>query len=162
MDLTIRALQEAGLEILNHFPPIPGACAMMSAIYAGMLKDQGFDAQMIAGALYLEEMRLFGEHSAEKATFEQSNLDWDGHCWIQLNDLIADISLFRTVYSSASGTPLKQILEKFGEGKSLLISSPQGMKDMGLRYEAQYTLTDEQVDNLIRGAFSILKEKKLL
>jgi hypothetical protein len=64
-----------------------------------------------------------------------------------------DVSLFRTAYSRFSPPALAaHIRREFGEERDLMICKIGDAIHSGLRYEAQYVLTQVQVDAVARRA----------
>ncbi|SRR5260221_4552493 len=152
----VQALAERGRELLDHFPKMPGACALMSAVYAWSLEKLNLPpAYVVAGSLYLGETRVFGEDGDinGRTRFSRSDPSWDGHAWIIWGDRLVDVSIFRTAYSSGSPPALAaQVAREFGPGRGLLICKTDDVIKSGLRYVPQYVLTQAQVDALARGA----------
>lgn len=156
------ALTAAGLETLSYFPNIPGACAMMSAVYAAHLqRTTNAPVYVVAGGLVIGQSWIFGVAEPARdwnSAFNESNPSWDGHCWVMLGKYIADISLFRTEYSQYSPPVLSQhVTRKFGTGRGLLTCTLADFQQLGLHYEPQYVLTDSQVIALCRGAKSLIQ-----
>ncbi len=76
---------------------------IMSALYAVMLEKR-FEAKafVVAGSLYVDDKRIFGEDSnVDGQTFSKSNPSWDGHGWLAVGDFIADISARRSYGAAA-------------------------------------------------------------
>jgi hypothetical protein len=152
-----KALAEIGRDVLLHFPPMPAACAFMSAFYAARVQmSTDAPVYVVAGALSVGTTRIFGEHESSRdwaASFNESNLSWDGHCWITFGPLIADVSIFRTAYSENSPPALaRYVRESFGTRRGLLICTHAESERLGFHYEPQYVLTEKQITGLIRGA----------
>jgi hypothetical protein len=147
-----------GTEVLRAFPTLPGACAVMSALYAVVLQDRfpGIPIHVAAGALVVDGATVFGETADQidwNEALGQSNPSWDGHCWVVCGDWIADISICRTAYSSKSSPILAEYVRReFGENRGLIIQRP----DDQLRYEAYHVLTEAQVTGLGRGAMHLI------
>ena len=153
------ALATAGRELFQHFPPTPGACMVMSALYSVLLeKSVSQKAYVTIGSLYVGDVRVFGEDGEiDGKRFSQSSPSWDGHAWVMLGDLIADASLFRTA-RSGKGHPVlgPHVQKEFGPTAALMICKAADTELSGLRYEARYVLTQQQVDSLARGAMKLI------
>lgn len=66
---------------------------------------------------------------------------------------VADVSIFRTAYSSqAPGLLAAHVRQEFGNGRGLLVVRWSDAPKSGLRYSPQYVLTESQVSGLVRGA----------
>jgi hypothetical protein len=155
-----QALQEIGVEVLRAFKPVPGACVMMSAMYAARLKAvTGAPVHTVAGSLAVGREPVFGHGKSfdGRTVFSQSHPSWDGHAWVMLGDMIADVSLFRTAYSRKSPPLLAaHVRREFGEGRGLLIVRWGDAPKSGLRYSPQYVLTEVQVGALALSAVAVL------
>jgi hypothetical protein len=160
---TIVEISEAGQQLLMDFPTMPGACTMMSALYAWQLeKLKVGPTYVVAGSLYLcgpdyvGDKLVFGEPGKVdgQAKFSSSDLSWDGHAWIVCGDRLVDVSVFRTAYSRFSPPALAaHIRKKIGEERDLMICKiGDAAIHYGLRYEAQYALMHDQVDAVARRA----------
>jgi hypothetical protein len=155
----IETLRDAGQEVLAYFPTRPGACLLMSAVYAIRLeKIDAAPAYVIAGSLYAGDTRVFGEDSAMngRERFSRPDPSWNGHAWIISGNYLADVSIFRTAYSQFSPPLLAaHVRQEFGIGKGLMICKIEEAIRSGLRYEAQYVLNRDQVDALFFSAKAI-------
>lgn len=151
-------LANVGRQLLSVFPPIPGACLLMSALYAARLQELvAGPILVIAGGLSVGSEHVFGAGGQfDGKRFDQSNPSWDGHAWVELGDLVADVSIFRTAYSGQSHPLLRESIAKtYGRGRGLMIRRSGDASD-GLTYEPQYVLTEDQVTGLARGALKVL------
>lgn len=162
MDNADRAkLTATALEVLNVFPKIPGACALMSAAFAVRL-EQALNApvQVVAGTLTVENKQVFGNRSDLPVNaFATENLDWDGHVWVMIGPYIADISIFRTAYSSYGPPRLSRHVDLvFGPNKGLYVDHWKRTRQMGLGYEPHYVLSEKEVTGLMGGAFQKIQE----
>jgi hypothetical protein len=157
LDQTQReALCDAGRQVLQHFPPRPGACMLMSAIYAMRLESmKAPPAYVVAGSVYAAGKRVFGEDGPinGKERFSRSDPSWEGHGWIISGNYLADASIFRTAYSPGSPRALAaHVKAEFGTGRGLLVCKIEDAIKSGLRYQPQYVLAQGQVDALFRAA----------
>ena len=149
-----------GNEVLKHFPRLPGACAVMSALYGAILQNKhpGMPIHVIAGRLAVNGRSVFGgaiQTTNWNEAFGQSNPSWDGHCWVVCGDWIADISLGRTAYSVGSPAILTRFVrQEFGNKVGLIMTR----NDEQLRYEPLHVLTDEQITGLGRGAMQLIDQ----
>jgi len=153
----IEGLMKVGLDVLKHFPFVPGACAMMGAMYAARLQMdlEHAPTYLVAGALLIQGTPVFGEATASdewRRAFTDSAASWNGHCWIVCGSFIADVSIFRTAYSPKSPPPLAGFVENtFGKGRGLFVCKADELPD-GLEYVPQYVVPEDQITALMRGA----------
>lgn len=157
-DLTI--LAEIGVQLLEIFPPTPGACVVMSALYASQLQAVGKAPVHVAvGALSIGNVRIFGNDELldGESRFSRSDLSWDGHAWVVFGNYLADVSLCRTAYSKQRPPLLaSHVLREFGPRRGLFISNADDAIKSGLDYFAQYILSEHQITGLARGAMQII------
>jgi hypothetical protein len=147
------ALAATGMDLLKHFPPMAGACMAMSAMHAVMLETPVKQRAYVAvGSLYVGDVRVFGDDApVDGSQFNQSSPSWDGHAWVMLGDLVADASLFRTARSGKGHAVLGPHVAKEFPKAGMMICKASDTQLSGLRYEARYVLTSEQVDAIARG-----------
>jgi hypothetical protein len=154
-------ISETAKAVLQRFPTIPGACALMSATFCACL-EQRLQApiHVVAGMLTVNDEPVFGDGTPMdgNAVFGHSNLDWDGHAWVMVGPYVADISIFRTAYSSKSPLLLERhIYAKFGTGKGFYFRGWESTHKDGLGYHPQYVLSERQVISLLKGAKQVIE-----
>ncbi|WP_300181691.1 hypothetical protein [uncultured Aliivibrio sp.] len=156
-------LLESARELLSIVPPSMGACAPLSAAWAQMLRDKyDIPAIVVAGDFKVLGKRIF----KCKTNLPESNLGgkvinkkWDGHCWIEIDGYIGDLSIFRTAYSLNHPSVLKEFVEStFGSGRGAFLA-PYSDVPKGMKYEAKYVLTDKQIAGLLGGLSYQLEQR---
>ena len=148
-------LANTASDIMSTIPPTFGACAMLSAVWAGILrKEYGIPAIVVAGDLKIGTKHVFKctENIPMKEFSEDAASDvWDGHCWIEIDGCIGDLSLFRTAYSLDHTSRLKQFVEStFGLKKGCLFLPVEEIPKP-MEYIPKFVLSDYQVDGLVAG-----------
>lgn len=141
---------ESAKAIMSEVPPSFGSCVMLSSAWASYLKDHfSIPAIVVAGDLKISGARIFKykeklpEPSGKGKIVQKS---WGGHCWIEVNGYLGDLSIFRTAYAINGRSILKDyILDRFGPGRGALLSPVEDLPD-GMQYVPQYVLKDSQVD----------------
>jgi hypothetical protein len=126
----LRLLTAIGHEILTHIPPRPGGCALMSALWAFIARNRtALPVYVVAGRFAVGESVVFGKSKDMVSTaFDESEMDWDGHCWIAIGDYIGDISIFRTANSEKAPSVLRSAtLQNFGGGRGLLLAKSEAI-----------------------------------
>ncbi|MEZ8149726.1 hypothetical protein AB6E95_14660 [Vibrio splendidus] len=152
---TPQFLGDSAKDIMTNVPPSFGACAMISAMWAGYLKDHySIPAVVVAGDLKISGKTIFKCKKNLPEPTKSGNIvsgKWDGHCWIEIDGWIGDLSIFRTAYQIEGQSVLKNfVLSNFGSGKGALIS-PKSNLPVELKYIPKYVLNKNQVDSLISG-----------
>lgn len=148
-------LCDSAKDIMTNVPPSFGACAMISAMWAGYLKDHySIPAIVVAGDLKVSGLTILKCKKNLPEPTKSGNIvsgKWDGHCWIEIDGWIGDLSIFRTAYQIEGQSVLKSfVLSYFGSGKGALIS-PKSDLPVGLKYIPKYVLKENQIDSLIAG-----------
>ncbi len=152
-------LASVGGTVLRDFLPLPGACTLLSAVYATRLRSViDGPVHVVAGDLSADGVRVFGNgQPIDRAIFSQTNLSWDGHVWVMLGGYVADVSLFRTARSKGSPPALAALVSReFGPHTGLVVVKWRDAPLSGLAYSPRYVLTDEQIATLDRSACAVL------
>lgn len=148
-------LIESARELMETIPPSFGACAMMSASWVGVLQDHFSNpAIAVAGDLKIGGARVF-KCKKNLPDFKKPGkliLDkWDGHCWIEIDGFIGDMSVFRTAYAIARPSILKEfIVNTFGYGRGSMVCPYEDLPS-GMQYVPKYVLKNSQINGLISG-----------
>ena len=151
------------VDVLRIFPTIPGACALMSAIFAACLeRTLKAPILVVAGTLTIKNQPVFGNGKPfdGDAVFSKDNLDWDGHVWVMIGQYIADISIFRTANTTKSPPLLaNHINSTFGSVRGLYLDRWTHTRRSDIGYHPQYVLTYDQVTSLMKGAEQVIKNQ---
>lgn len=148
-------LLDVARDIMRNVPPTFGACAMLSSMWAGYLKDHySIPAMVVAGDLKISGKTIF---KCKKNLPEPTksgkviSSSWSGHCWIEVDGWIGDLSVFRTAYQIEGPSVLKDfIISSFGQNRGALLCQQQDLPP-GMKYVPKYVLKDNQIDGLISG-----------
>lgn len=148
-------LTETAIEIMSNIPPMFGACANLSASWAGILQDHhSIPAIVVTGDLEIRGTKVFKcENNLPEASKSEKLIagKWDGHCWIEIDGIIGDLSIFRTAYAINGPSLLKDyIVSNFGLGRGVMIGGSNELPD-GMQYIPKFVLKDSQINGLIAG-----------
>ena len=147
---SLKPLADSARQLMREVPPFSGACVMISSSWVSFLREEySIPAVVVAGDLKISGKPLF-KYKEKLPIPANSNkvsaVKWDGHCWIEIDGLIGDLSIFRTAYSLASPNILTDfITSKFGLGRGALVSSKEQLPP-GMQYVPRYVLNDNQVE----------------
>lgn len=148
-------IKEVNNEILQFIPQKAFNCAQLSALLGATIFDNSnIPVVVISGHLDFQEKRLFNCKSPIPYSIEKKEINeiWDGHCWVEIPNLIIDNSIFRTIYyGNLSSTIKDDIIEKFGEGKGSLISPLDKMNKLGFKYIPRFIVNQNQINGLIKS-----------
>lgn len=163
-DADRRALSHCAIDLLKVFPPVPGACALMSAALAVSLeRHMKAPIHVVAGTLAVEGQPVFGDRQPfdGSGVFSTSSPGWDGHVWVMIGPYVVDISIFRTAYSAQGPARLARHIDlTFGPEKGLYVDHWKRTRQVGLSYQPQYVLNADEVTSLMGGAFDIIKQSR--
>ena len=158
------ALPQTAREIMATIPPVPGACAILSAVWVSILNERfGIPAIAVAGEIKVGNARMF--HCKKNIPInpmleeDQFQIDWKGHCWVEVDDYIGDLSLFRTAYALDKNTYLRSFIEtNFGSNRGALIF-PSEQKPTGLSYKPKYVLDRPRL-NMLTASAEVLRKMR--
>ncbi|MBN1602165.1 MAG: hypothetical protein JW915_11180 [Chitinispirillaceae bacterium] len=142
-------------EMMSQVPPRVGDCAHISAAFAQELKEKdSIPAIVVAGDFKLNGQQVFTckgnipETPANEMNEGLINSVWEGHCWVEIDDCICDISIFRTAYSLPPTNFLNSfITNNFGKGRGAFAADANDLPN-GMQYIPKYVLNDNQIGNL--------------
>lgn len=147
------AMSEAASEIMSSIPPNFGSCVLLSSAWAGVLLDHfNIPSVVVAGSLKIDGKYAFryeGELPKPTKSNSITEMTWSGHCWIEIDGRVGDLSVFRTAYSIQGPSRLKEfIISNFGYGRGAFIA-PISEMPIGLKYVPESVLSIDQVDMFI-------------
>lgn len=154
-DASIEELADTIKNILDSIPPSFGSCVMVSAGLVAALKIvHGIHAIAVVGDLRVNGVDIFKCKSNIPIPSEEGEVicgKWDGHCWVELDGTIFDLSVFRSAYAVESPRILKDfMLSGFGEDKGAVVFPINSLPN-GLEYTPKYVLNDVQISCLLGG-----------
>ncbi len=157
MENIIQILSKSAKELLATIPPKFGFCAHMSSTWAQYLEEQySISAQVVAGDLALKNQLVF---ECKKNVSMKISDSWGGHCWIEVNGYIGDLSLFRTAYNGETSKThlfLKDYVQnKFGKNRGGLII-PISALPSDMQYIKKFLIEKEMVEHLHYATCCIL------
>ena len=141
-------------ELLQSVPPASGACAMLSAGWAAYLRHRfSIPAVAVAGDLKIRDHFVFECTENIPVGTGQGMViskSWGGHCWMEIDGYICDLSIFRTAYTLTGKSRLKSFVEKtFGKGRGALVCQKQELDRIAMNYRPKHVLSDAQMDGLL-------------
>jgi hypothetical protein len=150
----INLITDFSKKVLMSIPQKSFNCAQMSAILGAMLIDNSeIPTLVISGHFDYKNERLF--NCLNPIPFdEEKNIDeiWDGHCWVEVPNLILDLSFFRTIYYGNVDDKIKiDVINDFGEGKGTLIAPIEQMNEWKFNYTPCYEVDEKTINGLINS-----------
>jgi hypothetical protein len=142
--------------ITQNFRPVDGSCLYMSALLAAMMNDQfSVETRFVTGSLSVAGYTIFAHNPIKPKLTKKSDVieQWDGHAWVELDDLIFDLSVFRTVFSTASTSRIQSLFEaRFDRGSAYLVGQKNKLIEMGVVYTPLELLSDDDATIFIQNA----------
>ncbi|MGS4881301.1 hypothetical protein [Photobacterium damselae] len=143
-------------DITKKFKPVDGSCLYMSAILAAMISDNlSVEPRFVTGSLSVAGSKVFSHQPIKPALNQKSGLiaQWDGHSWVEVDDLIFDLSIFRTVFSEVATLRIKSLFEaRFDRRTAYLIGQKSTLIEMGIEYTPLELLSDDDASIFIQNA----------
>lgn len=154
-------LSEEIRKILKAIPHRPFLCLPLSATLYAILKDNyNIESQLATGDLLYNGNYIFKHDFSVSNAKHNTYQEWAGHAWVEIENLICDLSLFRTIYSDKFTKPCKQeLIDYFGEGVGCLIASREQLSSCGLTYNSVEYLSDDLATGIIQGFDSLLRNR---
>ncbi|NVJ52442.1 MAG: hypothetical protein HWD90_02015 [Campylobacteraceae bacterium] len=161
----IEILKQTGIDLLTEVPILPALCALMSARWAYILNENySIPAIVVAGDLKLFGNTIFSCNSNLPTDINSDTYIkdiWDGHCWIEINGIVADISIFRTAGEQDESHILnKYFSSSFGKNKGAFIAKRDHIPQE-LEYIPKYILSNTQIEALNNGLKELIKKCKV-
>ncbi|AGR00055.1 hypothetical protein MW374_004521 [Vibrio parahaemolyticus] len=142
--------------ITQNFKPVDGSCLYMSAMLVAMMNDHlPVEIRFVTGSLSVAESKIFALQPIKPILSQKEGVigKWDGHVWVEVDDLIIDLSLFRTVFSKAASPRIHSLFEaRFERGTAYLVGQKHKLLEMGVVYTALELLSDDDATIFIQNA----------
>ena len=146
-------LEKAVIDVLKYTPYRPFLCLPLSALLYVILKDKhGLDPKLTTGNLKFKEQYIFKQDFKITDAKQGVFTEWAGHAWVEIENVICDLSFFRTLYSAEFKRLYKrQLVDAFGEGRGCLIFEKDKIAPGELSYQGMDFLEDETITAILKG-----------
>lgn len=147
-------------DLLKVFPQQGGSAILLSAALAVQL-ERHLDApvHLVAGTLSVDGMPVRGDRRPFDGaqTFGAEPAPWDGHVWVMVGAHVVDVAIFGLARSADCKPELaRHVHTMFGPDKGLYADEWRRSRRMGLEYEPQYVLSEEEVNRLMTAAYRLM------
>ncbi len=156
-------LAKTSSELLGRFPRNFGGCTYLSAFYYMDLINRGIKANLVAGDLSLNGKKVFQlKEFFPEFKFLESKIDdaWEGHCWVEVNDFICEMSLIRSANLCDKNHVLYKFTDQISMDSGTIVMSKDDSVKLGLRYETKQQLSYAQAVSIIKGYVAICGQPK--
>ena len=151
-------LNYLAMDIRNKFVPQQGLCLYMSSLFATCVnKNSVMNAKVAVGGLKINGTVIFKTSQIKDKIDPRVSFvltDWDGHSWVEIDNLICDVSSFITIESSTTKKELKNIFREYFGDKKYLIDQKDNLSKYDIIYEKSEILEAEQVEILLQNALN--------
>jgi hypothetical protein len=159
---TPEPLVQSAKEFLSKVPPSFGACVMLSSAWAAYLRDKlSIPAIAVAGDLKISGTKVFKYKEKLPEASQDGNFRhkvWSGHCWIEINGYLADLSVFRTAYAISGYSVLKDfVINNFGHGRGAFLCREEDIPS-GMNYIPKYVLNQSQLEMYTASLFHQIEQ----
>lgn len=155
-------VQDVVIEILQNTAYEPFLCLPMSAMFYAIMKDRhNIETRITTGNLSFKGNYIFKQDFKISEILYGTFKEWSGHAWVEHDNVIYDLSFFRTLYSDAFTKACKnELIELFGEGKGALIAPSIALEQMGFSYLPLDYPNDDLATGIIKGYGELLKKRQ--
>lgn len=155
---SLEVFSEPVQKTLASIPPSFGSCVMMSAgLVCALEAHYSIPAIAVLGDLKIEGVSVFKckENIPLQSNSEKMiQTNWDGHCWVESDDVIFDLSIFRSAYRINGQSLLKNYIKSnFGDGRGAMLSPVESLPK-GMEFIPKFVLNDNQISALLDGLAS--------
>ncbi|PQJ10789.1 hypothetical protein CJD36_012530 [Flavipsychrobacter stenotrophus] len=153
--ITKEVLINAVQAVLLTVPSKPFLCLPMSAtLYAKLKNEHNVDAKLVTGNLSYKEQIIFQQDFSISEVRDNILQLWAGHAWVEVDGLICDLSLPRTLYANEfTKSCKKELVQRLGEGRGCVVASQSVMHvAFGLSYSPIDYLQDSIATAIIKGS----------
>lgn len=149
-------------EILKVFPKAAGNEDLLSATLAFQLQRRlQAPVHLIAGTLSVGGIAVRSDRlpSDGSSPFAVEAEPWRGHLWVMVGPHIVDTTIFRL----ANGADCPAVLARhvhsvFGPDKGLYANHWRNSRKVGLEYDPQYVLSDDDTTLLMTAAYRLMTD----
>ncbi|MET0366191.1 MAG: hypothetical protein ABW169_16225 [Sphingobium sp.] len=147
-------------EILKMFPKAAGNEDLLNATLAFQLQRR-LDApvHLVAGTLNVDGLPVRSDQLPHDGTspFAAGAPIWRGHLWVMVGPHIIDAAIFRLANTPDCPPALaRHIHLVFGPDKGLYADHWLRSRRVGLEYDPQYVLNEEDETQLLAAAFGLM------
>jgi hypothetical protein len=152
---SLQIFSEPVKRMLASVPPSFGSCVMMSAGFVSILESEySIPAIAVLGDLNIDGLSIFKcKNNIAKGNQKNEVItqNWDGHCWVEVDGVICDLSIFRTAYRINHPSVLKSyITSKYGEGRGAFICPLESLPQE-LEFVPKFVLNNNQISGILAG-----------
>jgi hypothetical protein len=152
----LEPIKKEASEILRTTVPLPGRCTTLSAAWAGYVRQRNqIPMAAVTGSLFLNDQCVFrydSDQSIPRFEREHGLSPWPGHCWVEVDGWLGDISLLRTAHTDPSSPILRPFVEKhFEKATGAVFKQRIELEAVGMYYVPMHVITKQQERDLVKG-----------
>jgi hypothetical protein len=130
------------------------SCLYHSALLYATLRDNtDINPRFIVGSVKILDKYVFKLDTKISFNFEKNfSIQWDGHAWVEIDNLIIDLSLFKSIKHLNSDNIFHKHIYKYFNGiPNFLIISKEKLEQYKISYIAHNELSDNDATILINS-----------
>ena len=153
-------IQYACESIINQNLPANSCLYSTALLYIYLLENTDITPKFCIGSIKIADKFLFKMSKIDTLAFSENIIrDWGGHAWIEINDIIIDLDIFKTIKSLKTNNSFQEsILSSFGKIPDYLIMQ----KKYSLQYKMTYIAMNELTENVANALISNIKSLNVL
>lgn len=136
---------------------IDNTCLYSSALLYSLVKDNThLNPKLVAGSLKLNDGIIFSNDPILPVISSGQDFsgNWNGHAWVEVDELILDASIFMTIKSKSTPHTLQQKFDKIFKGKpDYLIGSRSLLEQSGLFYKSHEEFSNFDATVLLNSGY---------
>ena len=138
--------------VASKIKPTHGACLYASAALAVILAEEKIvGVKFLTGSLSVNGKQLFQYTPIKKYLTSGNSVPeiWDGHAWVSVGNVIVDMSVFQTIYTSEKEELHDLFNGLFGGYKAYLLGQEHRLEQLGMSYTASDELSSKEAGTLL-------------
>ena len=142
------------VEQINTLELPTNSCLYYSALLYATLRDNtDINPRFIVGSVKILDKYVFKLDTKISFNFEKNfSIQWDGHAWVEIDNLIIDLSLFKSIKHLNSDNIFHKHIYKYFNGiPNFLIISKEKLEQYKISYIAHNELSDNDATILINS-----------
>ncbi|MEQ3442626.1 hypothetical protein ABMY47_13795 [Pseudoalteromonas sp. BZP1] len=142
--------------ITENFKSVEGSCLYMSSLLFSMINEHlPVEAFLVTGSLSVGGYKVFTHSPIKPQLTQKSGVigQWNGHAWVEVEDIIFDLSIFRTVFAPSTSDHIQRTFEdRFNRDTAYLVGQKSKLIEMGIEYRPLEQLFEDDATIFIQSS----------
>ena len=144
--------------VATKLKPVHGACLYASAALAVVLSEENIAGVKVSvGSLSVKNFQIFRHVTVKDAISGGKGIPegWFGHAWVSIEDIIIDMSVFQTIYTSEKKGIIEIFDDLFGGYNKYLLGQADKLNNLGVFYTELESLNTSDVNALFSSGIKL-------